>query len=292
MDTLTHGLSKSTNIRFAAADVTMTAKSLEGRHLSGPTAGCALAEATAAAALLILDSSKPDEAVSIHARTSGPLAGFLVEATGTGDLRGFTYKKVLNEMDGNDTIDPLEALGDTGTVQIIRTLPGKILNQAQLKVDPPSPRTILARFFNHSMQIPTAVEIMAHSDSGGLGFARAIMAQRMPDGDVNAFVRILEAFSGEGIRQWLAGPHEMGSFDEVAGLDDIEMNSTTELRFQCRCSRDKIEDVIRTLPPEERRDMLAQDKSHTVTCHMCSEDYTISPDRLLELAQKSDNTSD
>ncbi|MDP6524696.1 MAG: Hsp33 family molecular chaperone HslO [Kiritimatiellia bacterium] len=286
MDTLTQGLSKSTNIRFAAADVTMTAKALEARHLSGPTAGCVLAEATAAAALLILDSPKPEEAVSIHARTSGPVTGFLVEATGTGDLRGFTYKKVLNEMDGDEQIDPLKALGETGTVQIMRTLPGKILNQAQLKVDPPSPRTILARFFNHSMQIPTAVEILAHSDSGGLGFARAIMAQRMPDGDVTAFVNVLEAFSGAGIRQWLAEPHDTGSFDEVVGLGDIEMNSTTELRFQCRCSIDKIEEVIRTLPPEERRDMLDQDKSHSVTCHMCSEDYTINSDRLRELVEE------
>jgi molecular chaperone Hsp33 len=267
----------------------MAAKALEGRHLSGPTAGCVLAEATAAAALLILDSPKPDEAVSIHAKTSGPVTGFLVEATGTGDLRGFTYKKVLNEMDGDDHIDSLKALGETGTVQIMRTLPGKILNQAQLKVDPPSPRTILARFFNHSMQVPTAVEILAHSDSGGLGFARAIMAQRMPDGDVKAFVNVLEAFSGPAIRQWLSEPHETGSFGKVVGLDDIEMNSSMELRFRCRCSHDKIEKVIRTLPPEERAGMLTEKKSHNVTCHMCSEDYTISPDRLQEIITESDD---
>lgn len=283
MDTLTHALSPSTNIRFATADVTMTSKALEARHLSGPTAGCVLAEATAAAALLVLDSSKPAEAVSIHAKTSGPVTGFLVEATGKGNLRGFTYKKVLNEFDGDDHIDPMPALGETGTVQVIRTLPGKILNQAQLKVDPPSPRTILARFFNHSMQIPTAVEIMAHSDSGGLGFARAVMAQRMPDGDVNAFVRVLEAFSGAEVQEWLSQPRDVASFGAVVGMGDIETKSTTQLTFQCRCSRDKIEDVIRTLPPEERNDMLAQNKSHSITCHMCSEDYSISPDRLREI---------
>ena len=111
-DKLEKAIAGGTRIRFAFAELTMLAKALEARHLCGPVAGAALGEALVGAALLSLDASQDDEALMLRMNVSGPLGGVLVEATGEGALRGFTNRKVIDELDGQQPVDTTEAWGN------------------------------------------------------------------------------------------------------------------------------------------------------------------------------------
>ncbi|WP_181707962.1 Hsp33 family molecular chaperone [Chthonobacter rhizosphaerae] len=48
------------------------------------------------------------------------------------------------------------------------------------------------------------------------------------------------------------------------------------LKEQCRCSRERIDDMLRTFTPDERRDMTVDDRI-TVTCEFCSTVYDFDP---------------
>ena len=119
-DLLTTGVCPQTRLRFAFAEVTDSARALEQNHLCGPTAGLALAEALAGAALLGADLHAPDETVLMRLQVPGPIRGFLAEAAGDGGLRGYTQVKVMNALDDRDEIDLDEAFGDRGDVQILQ----------------------------------------------------------------------------------------------------------------------------------------------------------------------------
>ncbi len=53
-----------------------------------------------------------------------------------------------------------------------------------------------------------------------------------------------------------------------------------DLREQCRCSRSRVEQMLRQFTPEDRRDMVADDGSIVVTCEFCSSRYRFDPEEF------------
>ncbi len=278
MDQLVKALSAKTKIRFTTVDVTMAAKALEARHLCGPTSGMALAEGLVAVALLAMDAASDEEALMLRVNSNGPLGGMMVEARGDGGLRGFTNTKILNDLDVLETIATDDAWGSSGAIQILKSVPGKILSKAALNVNPPKMKFVLARYFNHSMQIPTACEIWVKADSGGLIQARGILAQRMEDSDMDAFVRVLEAFDGDAVREKLMQTSDCLEFKDVFGIDDIEAGETRKLMFKCTCTKERVLAALKNFSKEELEQIRDSEKPQNITCHMCGDSYSAMPD--------------
>ncbi|MDA0578171.1 MAG: Hsp33 family molecular chaperone HslO [Verrucomicrobia bacterium] len=291
-DGLYSGFSAQSRVRFTTVDVTEAARALELRHLAGPAAGGVLAQGLVAAALLSVDAARDDEAVYVRLKVSGPVEGVFAEASGNGDLRGFPHKKVLDVLDGADAIDPQVALGDAGSAEIVRTVPGKILAQSMLKVNPPRLDTVLARFFQQSSQVPTAVAIVTRSDGAGVLFARGIIAARMPDTESEAFVEVLEAFQDGRVAARLAESEQLETFRDLFQSPDLTALQTRELRFRCRCTKEKIMSVLEATATAELDDMLAEKRDLHANCHMCGQDYTLTQEELRTIRAARDEGAD
>lgn len=278
MDQIVKCLTEQSRIRLIISDVTITSKALEARHLSGPVASSVLGEALAAVALLSADTGSGEEAWMMRMQVDGAIGGFVVEATGEGLLRGFTNKKTMDALDGTLPVRTEEALGDSGQVQIASSVPGRILNQAVLDVSPPYLRYALARFYNHSMQIPTGCCIHVVADDAGLLSARACMIQRMDDSDQDMFIQMLETLEKGALdsfmqaRSWPAS--FVASFQELFSCDPLAVRETRSLAFGCRCSKEKILGVLESLTLPELDDAIAAGKHQDVVCHMCGHTYT------------------
>lgn len=137
-DILQTGLSVSSRIKIQRVDVTDISATLSQRHLCGPSASMALAEALAATALLGAESSRPEETVTFRMRLDGPVGGLVAEAASDGTLRGYPNVKIINALDGAEAVDVASALGESARVQIVRSVPGRILSQTSLAVRPAS----------------------------------------------------------------------------------------------------------------------------------------------------------
>jgi molecular chaperone Hsp33 len=285
MDERLDALSPATRIRVAFAEVTMAAKALEARHLCGPAAGCVLGEGLAAAALLAVDL-RPDEAVSLHLRVSGPVQGLMVEARGDGSLRGYTHRKILDALDGGDAIRAADALGDAGQAHILTSAPGRVLNRASFAANPPWLRMVLARYWNHSLQRPAGAELAVRSSAGGLIAARGIVAERMPDGDHDAFVRVLERLTAGTVGAALAAPEAAGRLAAILDLPDLEVRSRLALRFHCACSAEKAAAVLEALPREELAQIAAAGQPQSVLCHMCGRAHEVASESIRQLLDR------
>jgi molecular chaperone Hsp33 len=272
--------SPSTRIRACITDTCNAAQELRNRHLSGPSAAHLLAEALVGVSILSEDASSEEECVILRGQVDGPLHGFLVEATGAGGVRGYTNTKIINDSDEGDHQDVQAVMGIGADVQIVRSLPTRILDQAQLRVVPPSVQVAVAKYFNESMQIPTAVEIVVTSDKDTTTLARGVSVQRMPDSDQEAFIRVLEEFHHGRVREFISQAGEPEALGECLGLADLAITHTRPITFDCRCSRARVIASLHALSLEDRMDMLSSDSSHHIVCHLCGEDYVIENDDI------------
>ena len=279
-------LDPATKLSVVLCDCTAAAGALARGHLSGPTASYYLAEALAGVALLGAETSQDEETVTFRLDCPGPLGGFLVEATAAGTLRGYTKQKILNDFDGLGSPKDAKVLGETGTFEIIRSIPGAILASGAVAVSEPRrgdrSETFVAQgldaFFAQSLQrrVRTAV-VAAAGDDGVPVYARGALVECPPDGDAAAFEAVAETFASGAVKKALAsGTVSVRTLLKKLGLPHAEVRSTTPLSFACRCSAERAEAMLAAIPEAERAALPPQ---LDVTCHMCGRTWTVSTRR-------------
>ena len=276
-DELTIALDAQTKLAVTAADCTSASGSLARAHLSGPTASHYLAQALAGVSLLGSECSEDDEAVTFRLDSPGPLEGFLAEATVAGTLRGYTKKKILDEFDGLGAPKDQAVLGKSGTFEVIRSVPGKILGSGAVAVEIARRQAVAAgldAYFAQSLQrrVRTAV-VSAAGDDGVPVYARGLMVECPPDGDADAFARVAEAFaSGAAAKALSSAAVSFRTLLKKLGLPQAEVRQTKPLSFACRCSAERATAMLAALPPAERESLPSE---VDITCHMCGRTWTV-----------------
>ena len=275
-------LDPATKLSVVLCDCTTAAGALARGHLSGPTASHYLAQALAGVSLLGAETSQDEETVTFRLDCPGPLGGFLVEATAVGTLRGYTKMKILNDFDGLGAPKDAQVLGETGTFEIIRSIPGAILASGAVAVGKKvGVADGLDAFFAQSLQrrVRTAVAAAA-GDDGVPVYARGALVECPPDGDAAAFAAVAEVFASGAVQKALASATVSArTLLKKLGLPHAEVRSTTPLSFACRCSAERAEAMLAAIPEAERAALPPQ---LDVTCHMCGRTWTVATRRTEE----------
>ena len=282
-------LDPATKLAVVLCDCTAAARDLARAHLSGPTASHYLAQALAGVSLLGAEMSQDEETVTFRLECPGPLGGFLVEATAAGTLRGYTKLKILNDFDGLGAPKDPQVLGESGTFEIIRSVPGEILASGAVAVGSPRrgdrPGTFVSQgldaFFAQSLQrrVRTAVAAAA-GDDGVPVYARGVLVECPPDGDAAAFAAVAEVFASGAVQKALAtATVSARTLLKKLGLPQAEVRRTDPLSFACRCSAERAEAMLAAIPEAERAALPPQ---LDVTCHMCGRTWTVSTRRTEE----------
>lgn len=276
-DELIEILDPASKIAVLCVDCTTAVGQLARGHLSGPTAARYLAQALAGVALLGAETSQKEETVTFRLDCPGPLEGFLVECTAAGTLRGYTKKKILNDFDGMGTPKDVKVLGETGTFEIIRSVPGMILSSGTVATawTKGAVAAGLDAFFDQSLQrrVRTAVAAAANDD-GVPVYARGLLAECAPDGDATVFEQVAEVFaSGAAAKALAVGAAAPRTLLKKLGLPHAEIRKTSPLSYACRCSAERAAAMLAAIPPDERATL---PPTLDITCHMCGRTWTIS----------------
>ena len=276
-------LDPGTKLSVVLCDCTAAARDLARAHLSGPTASHYLAQALAGVSLLGAETSQDEETVTFRLDCPGPLGGFLVEATAAGTLRGYTKQKILNDYDGLGAPKDSKALGESGTFEIIRSIPGSILASGVVGVAALRGRMVangLDAFFAQSLQrrVRTAVAATA-GDDGVPVYARGALVECPPDGDTAAFESVVEVFESGAAQKALASETVSArTLLKKLGLPHAEVRRTDPLSFACRCSAERAVAMLAAIPEAERAALPPQ---LDITCHLCGRTWTV-PTRRTE----------
>ncbi len=285
-DSQTSAFSPSAKINLVYVEVTDSARELERSHLCGPTAGLIQAEALTGVALLGAELTQPEESVTLRLRVSGPVGGVLVEANVDGGLRGYTQVKVMNELDACEELDVSTALGETAEVQIIRSVPGRVLSSAAMEVRPASVIKALEQYYRQSLQRQVLAQISALAYGGFIDGARGLLLECLPDGNRDVFARLSRLVEDGTVLECLEASASLRTVCETLGLTDCQFTPSKSLRFFCRCSQERVEGMLAGMSNADLGAMVEEDRPAQIFCHMCGKGYQVGVDRLRQILKK------
>ena len=161
--------------------------------------------------------------------------------------------------------NPYALLPNLGVAVLVVPLSGRSLSES------------LEAYFASSEQLPTRVLLAATP-----GLVAGMLVQRLPGEGGKAAVdpAALEA-------AWMKADHAMAALtrtelleDDVEqrlvkmfGVDEVRVFGAHEVTFECRCSRERVANVLRSLGVEEVRSVIAEQGACTVTCEFCQKPY-------------------
>lgn len=260
-----------------------TVRTLERRHLCGPTAALALGEGVVGCSLISSMLAKGDERVSVQVTCDGPLGGLLADAGYDGRIRGYTNTKIMNALDGNPDLPT--ALGTRASFTVIQSSATGILNRGTVQASPPDLRVCLARYFIESLQRPVGVAVHVDLEAYSIHSACGVFVEKMPDATSEDFVPILEAFEDGRVLDALRGGIEPAALATLFALPDLQEKGSRPLRFGCLCSQDRAAGAVASMSTEELRGCVLTEEAQDVHCHFCGAHYKVGLDVMLSLLE-------
>ncbi len=284
-DACVEGFSPALRLRFLYSDVSETVRTLQDQHGNCARSASVLGRAIAGMALVGIDLGNQDEILTLHVETDGRIGGFLVEMSGRGRLRGYTYEKNLDAAPpGNPGIpDPM---GNYARVKITRSHEsGGLRSQMSFTVSPSSEVGIFKEFYNSSLQIPTETCLSATSFENRIERVRALAVQRMPDARKTDFKRISTLFTDGTVSEQLEFDASLSTLREVLNVPDLMTGPTRALRFGCTCSQEVADGTFSSRTKPELDALVRIGSAQQFRCHVCGRVYTLPPEKIAQLAK-------
>lgn len=151
-------------------------------------------------------------------------------------------------------------------------------------------------YFRQSEQIAAGIKVAVDRGANGAWRGGCLLAQKLPDGERAEFLGTREELEdgwrralilmGSATSQELTDP-DLAPEDLLFRLfheDGVRVFRTHAVRAECRCSRERIDRVLRSLPFAERQGLGEADGSVTVTCQFCNASYRFERDDVAAIA--------
>jgi molecular chaperone Hsp33 len=260
-------------------------ESVLGRHAYPEPVGSLLAEMLTLAALLA-SALKYDGVFTLQAKGDGPVRLMVADVTSGGDMRGFAQ------------FDPARLGGLDASASVPRTLGAGYLAftvdqgtrtdryQGIVELVGASLVDCVHHYFRQSEQIEAGIKLAV---AGGVRRERwragALMLQRLPGaaGDEAAeddWRHALALMASATAAELVGG--DLSMHDLLYRLfheQGVRVYAPVALRAGCRCSRERVETVLRALPAGELESAVV-DGHVIVTCEFCNASYRFLPSEI------------
>lgn len=143
----------------------------------------------------------------------------------------------------------------------------------------------LAVYLAQSEQIPSVVALGVLADRNGVAAAGGIMARILPGTDERAIAQLeARAVAMRPVTELIAGgcdAHEL--LHALTGDLALRSQYTRAVRFDCRCSREKVKATLAGLGEDELRHMADEREETEAVCEYCKTAYVFTADELRAL---------
>jgi molecular chaperone Hsp33 len=249
-------------VRGALVQLAETWRELSGTQDYQPSIGRVLGEASAAAAL-IANSLKFDGQLTLQLSGDGPLELLVVQSTNELHLRGMALARDVAPQAGFSQL--------SRGARCAMTVESSVLAdryQGIVDANADSLAGCLEGYFERSVQLPTRLWLMADEDC-----AAGLLLQRVPDAaaplpedDWRRLGFMADTLTLDEMRDGI-GIELLG---KLFAEDDVRAFRPRTVRFECRCSIERVERALRLLGEDEVRETLEEQGEIRVTCEFCN----------------------
>lgn len=224
-----------------------------------------------AAAVLLASTLKFEGGLTLQIQGDGAVRLLVVQCTHDFRVRG------VAQYDEERLAPGFAQLTGNGLMTVtIESVQGGAPYQGIVRLEGGSLAACIDAYFATSEQLPTHVRLAADASRAG-----GLLVQRLPGGgegtvsqaqDDTAWQRVREHAAQLDAHDLLYAPAESLA-RRSATVDDVRLFAGSPVRFECRCSRERVLGVLRALGEEEVQSVLREQGKVTVTCEFCHRPY-------------------
>ncbi|TMV44302.1 Hsp33 family molecular chaperone HslO [Paenibacillus mesophilus] len=276
-------------LRAFAANTTGIVEEMRRRHGTTPVATAALGR-TATAGVMMGAMLKGEERLTIQVKGDGSIGQIVVDANAKGEVRGYVDNpRVDLPLNERGKLDVAGAVGE-GYLYVIKDLGLKEPYRGSIPIVSGELGEDFTYYFAKSEQTPSAVAlgVLVATDysvqtSGGF------ILQLLPGMDDEEIAAIEEKLGNlPPITTLLADGADLEHI--LKGLvESVEVLERSDIRFQCKCSQERVEQTLISLGRDEIEQILREDGKAEVVCHFCNEVYEYNGEQLHNLVERLTN---
>ncbi|HZS41298.1 MAG TPA: Hsp33 family molecular chaperone HslO [Polyangia bacterium] len=277
-DHLIRTIARESSVRVAVAVTSDLVADAARRHALSPAATCAVGRALTSG-LLLATLTKGGERVTVQLVGDGPIGSITVDATDAGDVRGYAQHPTAGPPVVSGRVRVAETLGRHGVVNVLRDLGLKELYQGQVALVTGEVDEDVEAYLRSSEQVPSALgcEVLL-DDAGAVRSSAGVLVQALPGGDPESVREIQHALRTGRLYDLLnAGERSARTLaEQIYVAEPLEVvGAERSVRFQCRCSPERIGDMLKLLTTVDLDEMIADDQAADVICNFCNTHYRI-----------------
>src|SRR4051812_18394955 len=232
------------------------------------------------AAVLLAATLRFDGTLTLQLQGKGLVNLLVAQCTHDFKVRGMARHEPLADQEADAGFRSLA--GDGQIIVTVESADRGSSYQGVVPITGDSLAESLEAYFVQSEQLPTRVLLAATP-----GVVAGMLVQRIagvggkqpatdPAALEEAWMKADHAMQTLTPDQLLADDIEQ-RLVRMFGDDQVRAFSGHDVLFECRCSRERVANVLRSLGPDEVRSVIAEQGAVTVTCEFCQKPYRFDP---------------
>jgi molecular chaperone Hsp33 len=217
----------------------------------------------------------------VEVRGDGPILRVLAEADQQGNLRGLVGDERVDVPHYENMKLAVGRAVGKGYLRVMREFTGGGGYHSQVALVSGEIGDDVAHYLEQSEQVRSAVLLGVLGKPSGVAAAGGMIVEVLPGASEQVIEALELNISGiRGVSELL----EQGGLPHVvetvlAGLDR-EVMEVSPLRYQCRCSRERLLQHLVLLSAEDREYLRREDGTIDADCVFCGTHYLFTPDEL------------
>lgn len=282
------------NLRGRLVRLGPTVSAIIERHDYPPAVANLLAE-TLTLAVLLAGMLKYDGIFTLQAKGEGPVSLLVADVSHTGALRGYAQFDADAVIALGAAPSAHDLLGDGYIAFTVDQGLSHERYQGIVEMKGEKLADFVQAYFRQSEQIDTAITVTARYQPA-LGWqAAGLMLQRLPEqadklvgldeeDDWRRAMMLMSTATPEELNSPALSPHDL--LFRLFHEEEVRVYEPSEIIDRCRCSRERVEGVLGTLPDDDI-DEITRDGPAEVRCEFCSRTYRFTADEILSVKQRA-----
>ena len=285
-DYIVRATAADSQIRAFAATTKEMTEYARKVHEESPVACAALGRLMTAGAMMGAMMKGDKDLLTLQIRADGPLRGMTVTADAKGNVKGFAGNpQVMLPPNALGKLDVGGAVGH-GILNVIKDMGMKEPYVGQVGLQTGEIAEDLTYYFATSEQVASSVGLgvlMNHDNT--VRQAGGFIIQLMPFTPDEVVDRLEKKITEiDSVTQMLdRGLTPEQILEEILGDFGLEITDTTETRFHCDCSKERVSRALSTLSKKDLDSIIADGESIEVKCQFCNKAYEFTVDELKEM---------
>lgn len=286
-DRIIKALANNGQVRIIAAYTQELVNTGVKIHDCAPTAAAAFGRMLTAGAIMGTMLKSEKDVMTIKINGNGPIGSIIVTAYNNGRVKGFINNPFVDlPANKQGKLDVGGAVGKDGSLIVIKDMGLKEPYVGQVEIYSGEIAEDIAYFFTVSEQTPSAVALGVLVDKDGtIKNSGGIIIQLMPGAD--EMLADLITYRLQDLGSLTSNFSNGKSLEDILNFlfDDMDLKILEELepKYECDCSREKVEKALISIGREELTKLYNEGKKEELKCNFCNKIYEFTKDDIEKL---------